>query len=127
MPDAGDNTRWSFSPWNLFSCQYAHILSSSSNLTHVAPVSHLGCEIKMRSTPTKCIIAGNHITPGTNVRVESAVHIDILNPDTAPLRKTLARMQNLPLIGPLLAHAPGFYWSSLSEVGTGVCDWDEDF
>ncbi|KLO15955.1 alpha/beta-hydrolase [Schizopora paradoxa] len=109
LPDAGDHTKWSLSPWNLFS------------------FAHLGSEIKMRSTPTKCLVTGNHITPGTDVMIESALHIDRLDPETEPLRKTLAYMQNLPLIGPIMAHAPGFYWSSLSEVAAGACEWQDEF
>ncbi len=54
-------------------------------------------------------------------------HLDALDQNMTPLRKTLTWLQNLPLIGRLVAHAPGFYWSSLLEVGTGVCEWEEDY
>jgi len=108
LPQAGDYTKWSLSPWNLFS------------------FSHLGCEIKMRPAPTRSIVSGTHVTPGSSVRIESAFHLDALDQNITPLRKTLTRLQNLPIIGRLVAHAPGFYWSSLLEVGTGVCEWEVD-
>ncbi|KLO06236.1 hypothetical protein SCHPADRAFT_637328 [Schizopora paradoxa] len=108
LPDAGDYTEWSFTPWNLFT------------------FSHLGCEVKLRPAPNKCVITGHHITPGAPVRIESAFKSSDIDQEVTPLRQTLKCLQNLPIIGRIVAHAPGFYWSSLLEVGAGECEWHED-
>lgn len=42
------------------------------------------------------------------------------------LRQTLAGLQNYPIIGRLVAHAPGFYWAALLDVKAGECEWEED-
>ncbi|KAL5500937.1 hypothetical protein ACEPAH_9324 [Sanghuangporus vaninii] len=108
LPDAGDNAEWSLSPWNLFS--YAH----------------LGCEIKLRDAPGRCEVSGSHVTPGTHVIVESEFHSDVAKGQESPLRAALIALQDLPVIGRLLAHAPGFYWASLQGVGADTCEWVYD-
>lgn len=86
-------------------------------------VAHLGCEVKLRDAPNPCMVKGNLITPGTQVLIDSAFHLDALEDRETPLRMTLAMLQRLPLIGCLMAHGTGFYWAALQGVGTGSCDW----
>ncbi|KAH8113125.1 alpha/beta-hydrolase [Phellopilus nigrolimitatus] len=105
LPDEGDNSEWLLSPWNLFS------------------FAHLGCEVKLRGAPERCQVSGTHITPGTHVVVASAFHLDALPDQNTPLRRTLRALQDLPLLGRLLAHGTGFYWVALQEVGAGTCEW----
>lgn len=69
------------------------------------------------------MVKGNLITPGTQVLIDSAFHLDALEDRETPLRMTLAMLQRLPLIGCLMAHGTGFYWAALQGVGTGSCDW----
>ena len=80
----------------------------------------------MKPAPGRCVVAGNHITPGTRVVIESAFHLDALDDNVTPLRETIRRVQDMPIIGRLAAHAPGFYWSSLLDIGAGDCEWAED-
>jgi len=103
----GDNPDWSLSPYNLFS------------------FSHLGCEVKLRPHPSRCALRGTHITPGTHVVIDSAFHPDSAAYKQTGLREVLGWMQNLPLIGRILAHGTGFYWASLQGVGSGSCEWIE--
>lgn len=68
-------------------------------------------------------MSGTHITPGTHVIVESAFHLDSLKDQETPLGAALHALQNLPLVGRLLAHGTGFYWAALQGVGAGACEW----
>jgi hypothetical protein len=44
----------------------------------------------------------------------------------ARVRKTLHRLQNIPLIGRFLCHGTGFYWLGLQEMSVGACEWDDE-
>lgn len=54
------------------------------------------------------MVKGNLITPGTQVLIDSAFHLDALEDRETPLRMTLAMLQRLPLIGCLMAHGLAF-------------------
>ncbi|KAI5123032.1 hypothetical protein M0805_007653 [Coniferiporia weirii] len=108
LPDGGDNVGWLFSPWNLFS------------------FSHLGCEVKLQSAPKRCKLSGMHITPGTWVAVESEFHPGSLDSKKTPLRRVMHDLQEIPLLGRILAHGTGFYWAALQDVGMGKCEWVTD-
>ena len=122
----------------------------------VIQVSHLGCEIKLRPAPKRCLARGSHITPGSRVVIESSIHLDTLTDEgklarngnsdsdsdafiglktireleretTEPdLGTQLLTLQKLPLIGRLLAHGTGFYWASLQKTTRGTCEWIYD-
>lgn len=84
----------------------------------------------MRSGPNQCLVKGNHITPGTHIRIESALEGDDKYDDhdgaagarTGSVRGRngfkgpthFQRLQNVPIVGRLLAHGTAFYWDQVS-------------
>ncbi|KIJ53646.1 hypothetical protein M422DRAFT_154991 [Sphaerobolus stellatus SS14] len=113
LPASGDNADWSLSPYNLFS--YAHI----------------GTEIRLGPSTCASTVAGEtHIIPGSQVYIGSAhmVNNSLLDKGTEARKKQdgLRRIQNLPLIGRIIAHGTASYWMALNEVKTGRCGWEGD-
>ncbi|EJD51153.1 alpha/beta-hydrolase [Auricularia subglabra TFB-10046 SS5] len=121
LPHRGDHPEWGLSPYNLFS------------------FAHLGTEIELRKYPHRCIVRGNHITPGSHVRVVSRFRPHNDPPPGHPehkfrekhnrsffARAGLMKMQNIPLVGRLIAHGTAFYWLALKDASVGSCEWDED-
>ncbi|KAF8515774.1 Alpha/Beta hydrolase protein [Hysterangium stoloniferum] len=112
LPNFGDYSEWSLSPYNLFS--YAHI----------------GAEIQLKRSPECSIVGGEtHITPGSHIRIVSTLmaNVTLLGSD-AESRKAQAQVvwaQKLPLIGRILAHGTASYWIALNEVRTGRVEWED--
>jgi len=115
LPDFGDNSSIVLSPYNLFS------------------FAHLGMELTLRKGPGKSVVCGNAFAHGTIVRIESAVR-----PPPAPVHapnsvgdadeeamETLRRLEGIPILGRLVAHAPARYWDMLQNVQLGECEWQD--
>ncbi|KAF8588363.1 alpha/beta-hydrolase [Ramaria rubella] len=112
LPHSGDYTEWNHSPYNLFS--YAHI----------------GTELRLTPAPGPPIISGEtHITPGSHVRIESALmtNVSLLHTDKEAVKaqEWMRRVQEWPLVGRMVAHGTASYWMALNEVRTGGCEWEE--
>ncbi|KZV92695.1 alpha/beta-hydrolase [Exidia glandulosa HHB12029] len=121
LPHQGDHPEWGLSPYNLFS------------------FAHLGTEIELRNFPHRCIVRGNHITPGSHVRVVSKFRSHNSPPPDHPehavkakherslfARAGLRKLEQIPLIGRLISHGTAFYWVALRDVSVGSCEWDEE-
>ncbi|KAF8517171.1 alpha/beta-hydrolase [Hysterangium stoloniferum] len=112
LSNFGDYSKWSVSPYNLFS--YAHI----------------GAEIQPKRSPECSIVGGeSHITPGSHIRIVSTLmgNVTLLGSD-AESRKAQAQLvwaQKLPLIGRIFAHGTASYWIALNEVRTGRVEWED--
>ncbi|KAH7098329.1 alpha/beta-hydrolase [Auriculariales sp. MPI-PUGE-AT-0066] len=120
LPNLGDHPEWGMSPYNLFS------------------FAHLGSEIRLRQHPERCIISGNHITNGSNVRVvssfrrtntPSADHPSQMQKQrhhkTFFARAGLRKLERIPILGRLLSHGTAFYWLALRDASVGNCEWDD--
>ncbi|KAG8860541.1 hypothetical protein FRB96_003795 [Tulasnella sp. 330] len=101
--------------------------------------AHLGTEIRLPDKlGQQCFASGNHITQGTNVRIQSEFNDDMLYAhrqegliagqfhDYANGKRESDPWLDIPVIGSLLAHGVGNYWESLSKVGNGACIWVDD-
>ncbi|TDL17083.1 alpha/beta-hydrolase [Rickenella mellea] len=128
LPQRGDVPEWSLSPFNLFT--FAHLgMKLISKFCFPAPEANqslfLGCEIRLRSAPERSEVFGTLLTPGTHVVVESSTPHEVLQDSMTATREEMAKVQKWPIIGRLLAHAPGFYWTQISAISTGTCTWTD--
>jgi len=117
LPDAGDNTAIPLGPSNLFS------------------FAHLGMELTLRKGPEKSVVSGNAFTHGTIVRIESEVttqprpanppnEVDAADEDERAIEK-LHKLERIPILGRVVAHAPGLYWHMLQNIQIGECEWQD--
>lgn len=92
--------------------------------------AHIGTELRLKPAPSSSIVSGEtHITPGSHVRIESALmtNVSLLHSDEESVKtqKMMRRVQKMPLIGRIVAHGTASYWMALNEVKTGSCEWDD--
>jgi hypothetical protein len=84
-------------------------------------MNRTGTEIKMRSGPgTRCLIGGNHITPGSHVRIESVLPKEEVQSQADQgeeleydIGKFMRWAQQMPIVGRLVDHAVGLYWDQV--------------
>ena len=92
--------------------------------------AHIGTELRLKPAPSSSVVSGEtHITPGSHVRIESALmtNVSLLHSDEESVKaqQMMRRVQRLPLIGRIVAHGTASYWMALNEVKTGSCEWDD--
>lgn len=92
--------------------------------------AHIGTELRLKRAPAASGVSGEtHITPGSHVRIESALmtNVSLLKSDGESVRAQamMRRVQAWPLLGRLVSHGTASYWMALNEVKTGSCEWDE--
>ncbi|KAG8888826.1 hypothetical protein FRB98_006722 [Tulasnella sp. 332] len=99
----------------------------------------LGTEIRLPDKlGQQCFVSGNHITQGTNVKIQSEFDDNMLSAQR-PMGLTVGQRHDyasgkmesdpwldMPVIGSLLAHSVGSYWESLTKVKNGACIWVDD-
>ncbi|KAG8947106.1 hypothetical protein FRC04_010957 [Tulasnella sp. 424] len=116
LPALGDSDKYPYNPDNLFF------------------FSHIGVGLHLQSTPSQTQVEGNHITRAGQDPLDLRVHIsssftaDELRQQRATAERqglTISRMysvlQNIPLVGRLLAHAPPNYYDQLDKLALGQC------
>ncbi|KAF8323587.1 Alpha/Beta hydrolase protein [Cantharellus anzutake] len=114
LPELGDYNSLQISPNNGFA------------------FAHLGTELKLRNEPDNSNVAGNHITYGTTVHLDSAFSKEeiakqraehLAQPGEAKRELIGVFLQKIPLIGRLIAHCTIYYWDQLDRVAIGECNW----
>ena len=116
LPDVGDNRAIPLGEFNLFS------------------FAHLGMELTLRGAPERSVVCGNAFPHGTIVHIRSGVTTQPEPADSPHEEEDAAdeqrieelhKLEGIPILGRLLAHAPALYWYMLQKVQLGECEWQE--